>query len=166
MSSATFKALIIDTLSTMDNSQLMNIISTISDTNLEVVGKAVLAEKGRKGKEKVAGGKAVEGHVVKKVEREGEAVETSTCRVRSSKMITPIASQTKSVQEAGVSVRKRKCEPVKYIPSIPYAYMQSSASSPMPRRVESATIIKPLASCSQTTPQTKPTRRPPPNVSS
>jgi hypothetical protein len=79
MSFETCKALIADMVSSMSNDQLKNVIFNISNTNLEEVGKAILAEKGRKGmevgkEEEKEHGKEIEKDTEKNLDIEKKAV--------------------------------------------------------------------------------------------
>ena len=66
MSSETFKALIIDLITCLSKDQLKAVLGNISDSSLEEIGKALLAEKERKGNEV----EQVEAEVEKEVETE------------------------------------------------------------------------------------------------
>jgi len=80
MSSETFKALVIEMITSLSKDQLKLVLGNISDSSLEEVGKVLLAEKGRKGNEDKQVDKPVEKRVEESVEVE-KAVEKAVEKV-------------------------------------------------------------------------------------
>jgi hypothetical protein len=130
MSFETCKALIADMVSSMSNDQLKNVIFNISNTNLEEVGKAILAEKGRKGMEV---GKEEEKEHGKEIEKDTEKnldiVKNVAPKIKTQKKAVPPRSD---VGKGAVSVvvpngkvkqlsKKRKCQ---LAPFLHHALMQ------------------------------------------
>ena len=68
MSSETFKTLVIDLITCLSKAQLKTVLGNISDSSLEEIMRALVAEKERKGNEEVE--KEVEEEVKKQVEAE------------------------------------------------------------------------------------------------
>lgn len=105
MTSEIFKTFIIKSLADMSKEELTNVIFNISDSNLDDVGKAVLAEQGRKEKEKA-----------KKVEQEKRLDRPSIAGpsgIAPTQVTVPVAGEggllKTKVTEAEKS-RKRKCK--------------------------------------------------------
>lgn len=123
MSSETFKALIIDMITCLSKDQLKAVLGNISESSLEEIGKALLAEKGRKGTEVEQVEKEIEKEVEKPVEEEEEVekvVEAKGRIIAKAKALKkvvygrnggkkPVAAMT-GERKAGTRSKKRKRE--------------------------------------------------------
>jgi hypothetical protein len=110
MSSDTYKAFINDALSVMCINQLRKIILNISDTNLEEVGRAVLAQKGlieKQGGKEVIKGTDVAKKVVPKMKPTKKATPP---KKRGRKPVAPrVPPMLFQAREATIS-RQRRCK--------------------------------------------------------
>jgi hypothetical protein len=104
-----FRALLADTISTMTTKELRNIIMNTPDQDLETVGAAVLAEKGKKGTVTLANDTPVAEATVS-TSKNKQANPRKVQAIKPKKK-TVVAKETKTkVSKNNAQPSKRKCE--------------------------------------------------------